>query len=659
MLWNLFRPSRAHAAHDVMQSSLSASVQLPFPGLGLSELRQIWADKQRFVPVEEAFAVLIERQLRADCGLRDDDPRFQIVSHLVRSLAPPDRLTGYTKSDFLDLNLALARMYLGQHYDHPATTCAVRTESNAFVLYSVRPDGIVVLKLRGKNFAGLNRALSTTAEMDDEAQRRQQSEEKASRRIVFDGPERRQQPRNAAPDYSQMGYARGDTWIQTLAARIYTMMRRDRGPLTPAGFHSRVCGPFLAWQAKLMEESGLDCIQVADAPETGVGLTGALRILSPDTGWNLPDDADMEAGITAAHRALGYPVASLPPGKTPVTRLYDPAHAMVILDQLTDREELDWLEERFSAYDPTRLPPQYRSVLQMEPHTLIEKLLVANAEAVQRLWDARWDRYKAIVNQVLRMTHSDRGHLHQLIRDVCTASTRADPDCGFVDVIALVDVMQFPALQQRFGAVGAEAVRAEIIARFRAALVPLATVHDPRNEELEVFRQTGRRTPDAAKFAVILRGVTESRALVCVAEALRTLAGDFLSRFGFDRDAGVGVCAAVAPIPPGYVSFDSAFRLIGSIHQRLDALRAANLAKPDAMHLVASRDAFHAPLTLDTSAHPVGDLAQTAAALIEKYHDTARESRIVDYFEVAAPLPAPMRPALAGNRAAFALEPAS
>lgn len=642
MLWNLFRSPKTRPEHAVAHH-LAASQQeihLPFPGLTVADLQQVWQHAQRFVPVEEAYTLVIEQRLRKDFGLEADDPRFAIISTLARSLDPRDRLTGYARSDSLALNLQLARLYIAQRYDHDPTTCAVRTSGNEFILYSIRQDGIAVVKLLGKNFIGLNRALSTATEIAEEATPRRNPSGVAE--------DRRKATRIAGHTHSQMGYARGDAWIQTLATLAYSLVARDTGRLSPEEFTRRVMRPLLERQTALLDASDLDCISIDDnTTQTGTGLTGTFRILSDATGWELPDEQTLDQEIAAALDAMGHRVADMPPGKTPLCRLRDPAHAMHLLNAFTDQETL------ISPPGPTDtgLSPHLHSqqIHQMNPLTLVETLLNANMDAVNRLWNSQWEGYKQLANAVLNSAYNDHGYLHQFIRDVCSASARAEQDSPRPDHIALIDLTHFTRLVEHVGAADAQIIRADIITWFLAGLNSALVTGHISNTQPSVFRKTGRRTSDDAKFGLILTGITVEQARTCLVAALRVVWQTFLVPHGFDQRPGLGICAATAPIPPGHVSFDSAVSLIGGVHRQLDALREANAQNPETVYLFASHDGFAEPRLQSGGTPPATDLASTVAALVARHQNSISENAPIDYFALAAPPAAPEPEALTAD----------
>jgi hypothetical protein len=650
MLWNPFRSPKTrpeHAAAHPLAAS-QPEIHLPFPGLTVADLLQVWQHAHRFVPAAEAWTLVIEQRLRKDFGLTADDPRFAVISALVRSLDPRDRLTGYARSDSLALNLQLARLYIAQRYDHSPTTCAVRTSGNEFILYSIRQDGIAVVKLLGKNFAGLNRALSTAAEIAEEATRQQQREASPRRNPSGAAEDRRNTTRTAGHRHSQMGYARGDAWIQTLATLAYSLVARDKGRLAPEDFARRVMRPLLERQTALLDASDLDCISMDDnTTQTGVGLTGTFRILSDATGWDLPDEQTLDSEIAAAHDAMGHRVADMPPGKTPLCRLRDPAHAMQLLNAFTDQDTL------ISPLGPTDagISPRLHSqqIHQMNPLTLVETLLNANMDAVNRLWNSQWEGYKQLVNAVLNIAYNDHGYLHQFIRDVCSASARAEQDSPRPDHIALIDLTHFTRLVEHIGAADAQIIRADIITWFLAGLNSALITGHISNTQPSVFRKTGRRTSDDAKFGIILTGITGEQARTCLVAALRVVWQTFLVPHGFDQRPGLGICAASAPIPPGHVSFDSAVSLIGGVHRQLDALKEANAQNPETVYLFASHDGFAEPRPQSGGTPPTTDLASTVAALVERHQHSVSESAPIDYFALAAPPAAPEPEALAAD----------
>jgi hypothetical protein len=630
MSWNPFRSFKPRSGFTAGVSAASPMPELPFPGLGLADLQRIWAQEHRFVPAAEAYGLVIEARLRTDFGLAEDDPRFATVSAVVRSLDPRDRLTGYARSDALGLNLQLARLYLAQGYAHNPTTCALRTSGNEFILYSIRPDGIAVLQLVGKNFTGLNRALSTPEEIATDAARQHQRAAVSRRSFTDAGNDRRSNTRQQR--YSQMGYARGDAWVQTLTTLAYTLMAQDKGRLTPQDFGRRVLHPLLEQQAALFDATGLDCTRNDDIPtETGVGLTGTFRILSDATGWDWPDEATLDAEIAAAHAAIGHTISTLPPGKAPLVHLRDPGQAMHILNTFTDQLALA------APIGPMAAPQlRGRQAPQANPLAIAETLLYANMDAVNRLWNSTWERYTQLVNDVLNSAYNTLGDLHPFIREVCRSSQQANPDAPRTDHIALIELVPFSRLAETTGTKDATALRAAIIRWFTASLTSSLVTGHLSNTPPAVFDTTGRRTSDAAKFALILHDLTEEQARNCLIAALRVVTQNFLAPHGLAPR--LGLWAASAPILPGYISFDSAISLIGGVHRQLDALRVANTAHPETPHLFASRDGFYEPAPHPTGTPASGDLASAVATLVAQQQPTPAPHQAIDYFALVAPV---------------------
>lgn len=632
MLWNPFRFQKASRMRAVHQLSESADIVLPFPGVTLEDVLELWQQQRRFVPAAEACSLVIEQRLRNEFRLAAGDLRFDGLSALVRSLDPRDRLTGYSRSDDLGLNLQLARLYISQGYGHPPSTCAIRTSSNTFYVYSVRQDGIAVLALVGRNFAGLNRALSTPEEIAADRVRHQQRS--ASRRAPSGNISDRRRPvPDSGPVHSQMGYARGDSWIQTLTLLAYSLVARDRSRLSPERFAEQVLTPLVRQQMALFEAAGLDCISNTDLPErTGVGLGGTCRILSDATGWTLPDEATLEREIAAGLEAFGHPVSALPFGRTPIERLRDPARAMHILNRFADEAKLLLPTAPETGGTPPRIKGQ--PLLQLSPVTLAEALVNSNMDAVNRLWGGQWERYEQLANTILNTVCHGHGQLHQFIHEICLASTRADDGREAADHLAIVDLAPFSQLAAQVSPDEADSIRSEIITWFMAGLTSaLITGHISKSPPT-VFRKTGRRAIDVAKFAIILTEVTEAQARSCLVSALRMVWQNVLIPYGLDR--WIGAYAASAPIPPGYVSFDSAISLIGGVHRQLGFLQEENARDPEAAHLLIDTVGVTEPRPVAGTAPPVEDLA----ALVARHEAPPAPPGPINYFTLVTPDPA-------------------
>lgn len=563
----------------------SDDLQLPYAGFTLADIQAVWEREQRFVPLEEAWPLHIKHQLENDFQLKEGDRRFDILHTLACTVDVRDELTGYHRSDWKDLNLELAKRYAQANYGHPPSVYALRDGGDEFLLLQFDRGQIAMISMDGKNFGALNPALSTDAEINAEKARQHKIEDKRENeprrlndRMGPPIPDDRRNRQIDALDYSPEGWQRADECIRFYAALAYSMAH----DMPVSSIHEnkdQVMELIHQIQTKFNLATGIEHLPGRKAgreSERGCGIAGTITVLSDETGRELPDEAKQEEAIKRNKDFIGLHSKHML-GETPSKRISNPE---------TVPEKVQKFFEKYGL----RLPviPVERSITlsvgqTTQPDATPRSTKVAASTIIGELLAAGGDGndFKQLTNNILNTTLGTQGKLARLINDVMMSSQHADRATSYKDHVVIFKIDNMPGMNEKFGHQGCNAILHEIMNRVEARVQEsLYEKFQGRRFSSDMHISTGERGSDAGKFAIVLRGLTETEVQQTIRDAIGHTYDEYLYRHGFDgltnprgHRAGVHLTATTTPIRAGLKDAKEVKEFLGDLHSQLIVMK--------------------------------------------------------------------------------------
>lgn len=147
------------------------SIRLPLYGITLDDIKKVWQDQGKFVPLEEAYTAHVAAQLKA-IGLEKGNVAYDGALALAQAQSAEDNLTGFYRGDFWEVNIELAQKWFEINQDSYETTNATsyqaRLGGDEFGYLTVTQSGVTVQIADFANLSGLNPALSSEEEISQD-----------------------------------------------------------------------------------------------------------------------------------------------------------------------------------------------------------------------------------------------------------------------------------------------------------------------------------------------------------------------------------------------------------------------------------------------------------------------------------------------------------
>ncbi len=610
--------SAALAVRFPPSSPERAKIRLPLYGITLDDIKKVWQDQGKFVPLEEAYTAHVAAQLKAIC-LEKGYVAYDGGVALAQAQSAKDNLTGFYRGDFWETNIELAQEYVKINKNNIATAYyKARLGGDEFVYLTVTKSGVTVQIADFANLSGLNPALSSEFEILQELNQKasiakfageennaitteENLNEEASAsnsRRKTQGDDRRIIPLGAQ---SVEGYQRADEYLKAMVQLYGAITERPALPNEdPEQKAQRDLKDFYTAQKGFNKVTGLDRIQRlkqdTENVTVGTGLAIAFQILDKNnTSLNLPQWWEAQIKEQKVHCQTivkeGDPL--------PLIRIDNPEAFeatlkvfKVFMDQYTNELNLKPFVQQDSAVQEPQastLELNYVTSTGNESQPSAKSFLEAkfgNAYAIvaNGLAGVSHDneqKYKNILNGILNNYLGGAGRVLHLSQDIQSAADKGNSHVG------LLEIGNFAGMNAEYTHHGCDAISSTLYEIANSSIQKsLSTLKErgdaPDTSRVLPYEKVGlREREDAGKMGFVFEGITAEQATALLAKAKEDV-DSFIVALHLDKlpcpkapVAGVRTYTTVKAIPQDCNTTEAAFAFVGTLHEQLNATKTA------------------------------------------------------------------------------------
>lgn len=585
------------------------SIRLPLYGITLDDIKKVWQDQGKFVPLEEAYTAHVAAQLKA-IGLEKGNVAYDGALALAQAQSAEDNLTGFYRGDFWEVNIELAQKWFEINQDSYETTNATsyqaRLGGDEFGYLTVTQSGVTVQIADFANLSGLNPALSSEEEI---------SQDLAQKALIANFPSKKKTTAESTSNsrrkinvddrrvislspHSVEGYQRADVYLKAMVQLYGAITERPALPNEdPEQKAQRDLKDFYTAQKGFNKLTGLDRIQRlkqdTEKVTVGTGLAIATQILDEENKL-LKSPQWWEAQIKEQKVHCQTVVKEGDP--PPLTRINNPetfeATLKTFLDRCTKKLNLKPFVQQDSAVQEPQastLELNYVTSTGNESQPSANSFLEAkfgNAYAIvaNGLLKVSLDKetkYTEILNGILNNYLGGAGRVLHLAQDIQSVADKGNSHVG------LLEIGNFAGMNAEYTHHGCDAISSKLYEIANKSLQEsLSTLKErgdaPTTSRVLPYEKVGlREREDAGKMGFLFEGVTAEQATALLVKAKEDvdshIIGLHLDKLPCPKApvAGVRTYTTVKAIPQDCNTTEAAFAFVGTLHEQLNATKTA------------------------------------------------------------------------------------